>query len=380
MRFSIALSALGFFSAVSSALAAPVDQAASGKRLISLSETETKWLTEEEIFALYKQRKHFIDITDADDTASFARLDDSAITAVPIGPNKQSIVTPLISAISEDAMQQWLTTLTQFHTRYYKSTTGKQASDYIFNQASAKATAANQANKGLNVTVTKFTHSWTQYSIIARVAAANTAQAADPVVVLSSHMDSINSNNPTSGRAPGADDDGSGSVTIFETYRILLENNIVPNVPIEFHWYAAEEAGLLGSQAVVKSFTAAGRKVAGTLQLDMTGYTPKGKQAIVGIATDYVNAPLSKYLQSLAKAYCAIPWGNVKCGYGCSDHASWTKAGFPATFAFESSFSDSSPYIHTDKDTLATVSYAHMKEFTKLAIGFAVELSLNTTP
>lgn len=39
---------------------------------------------------------------------------------------------------------------------------------------------------------------------------------------------------------PGADDDGSGSVTILESYRALISSNFRPVRPVEFHWYAAE--------------------------------------------------------------------------------------------------------------------------------------------
>lgn len=38
----------------------------------------------------------------------------------------------------------------------------------------------------------------------------------------------------------GADDDGSGTVTILEAYRALLESDFKPNRTVEFHWYSAE--------------------------------------------------------------------------------------------------------------------------------------------
>lgn len=36
--------------------------------------------------------------------------------------------------------------------------------------------------------------------------------------------------------APGADDDGSGTVTILEAYRALLASDFKPSRPLEFHW------------------------------------------------------------------------------------------------------------------------------------------------
>lgn len=77
----------------------------------------------------------------------------------------------------------------------------------------------------------------------------------------------------------GADDDGSGTVTILEAYRALITSDFKPVEHIEFHWYSAEvgpsmcstpvlhfnawpkEGGLLGSQAVAKDYEAKGVNV-----------------------------------------------------------------------------------------------------------------------
>lgn len=39
---------------------------------------------------------------------------------------------------------------------------------------------------------------------------------------------------------PGADDDGSGSMSILEAYRALIAANWRPERAVEFHWYSAE--------------------------------------------------------------------------------------------------------------------------------------------
>ena len=44
----------------------------------------------------------------------------------------------------------------------------------------------------------------------------------------------------------------SGSTSILEAFRALAARGYIPERgPVEFHWYAAEEAGLLGSQEIV---------------------------------------------------------------------------------------------------------------------------------
>lgn len=84
-------------------------------------------------------------------------------------------------------------------------------------------------------------------------------------------MDSINLSNPMNGRAPGSDDDGTGTVNLIETLRVLVSSGFRPSTPLEFHWYSGEEGGLLGSNAIATSYKRAGTQVKAFLQLDMTG-------------------------------------------------------------------------------------------------------------
>lgn len=93
-------------------------------------------------------------------------------------------------------MQSNLDSLTAFNTRYYKSTTGQQSAQWIFD------TLAEMARGKSGVTVTKFTHSWAQFSVIARIAGTTSG----PVTILGCHQDSINLSARSTGRAPGADD------------------------------------------------------------------------------------------------------------------------------------------------------------------------------
>jgi len=92
-----------------------------------------------------------------------------------------------------------------------------------------------------------------------------------PVTVLGTHMDSINLNSPTSGCAPGADDDGTGSVNMMEALRIIVDSGFKLSTPLEFHWCSGEEVGLLGSNAIATSYRVAGVKVKAFMELDMPG-------------------------------------------------------------------------------------------------------------
>jgi leucyl aminopeptidase len=52
------------------------------------------------------------------------------------------------------------------------------------------------------------------------------------------------------------------------------------------------------------------------------------------------------------------------------------RAGVPSVFTFEAKFENHSPFIHTSDDTVAHISFDHMKSFVNNVIGFAVEMSL----
>jgi len=328
-------------------------------------------MSSSEVLKLYTKHVKFMDITETQDLDQLRR-DNVEVMMVPVLPTKatqQSIVKPILARGGTELMKATLTKLTEFNNRYYRATTGQQSSDWLFGQITSLVVTANTSH--LTVSVTQFAHTWTQKSIIARIEGLNKNVE---TVIIGAHQDSINQMSPMSGRAPGADDDGSGSVTILEAFRMLLVAGYQPLRPIEFHWYSGEEAGLLGSQAIVKAYAQNQRVVAGMLQLDMTMYPTKSRKDI-GIVTDYVDPKLTAFLKSLVPEYTSVPVGEFRCGYGCSDHASWNRAGYPSAIPFESSNMHENGNIHTPRDSLNTVDYEHGLELAKLAVGFVVEMS-----
>ena len=70
-------------------------------------------------------------------------------------------------------------------------------------------------------------------------------QSQDPAVIISGHLDSV-------AGSPGATDDLSGSTPAIEALRILAAAGVKPKRTIMAHLFAAEELGILGSQAWLK--------------------------------------------------------------------------------------------------------------------------------
>lgn len=201
-----------------------------------------------------------------------------------------------------------------------------------------------------NASVEQFSHSgYNQKSVILTIQG---SESPDEWVVIGGHLDStIGSRTDEHTIAPGADDDASGIASVTEIIRVLAENNFKPKRSMAFMAYAAEEVGLRGSQDIANSYKSQGKNVVSALQLDMTNY--QGSAQDIVFITDYTDSSLTQFLANLLDEYLpALSYGYDRCGYACSDHASWHNAGYSAAMPFESKFNDYNPKIHTSQDTL----------------------------
>ena len=319
-----------------------------------------------------------MDITDTPDLGLVSALSSPKRTVTyPSKPAYNSTLFPLMEDLSKKHMRKHLETFTSFHTRYYKSDYGAQSSAWLYSTVNNTIAKSGAAKYGAHVDV--FPHPWGQASVIATIPGKS-----NKTVVIGAHQDSINLFLPSIFAAPGADDDGSGSVTILEALRVLLQSDDIIEGKaantIEFHWYSAEEGGLLGSQAIFAAYEKEGRDVKAMLQQDMTGYVAKtlqaGEQESVGVITDFVDPGLTEFIKSVITEYCDIPYVLTKCGYACSDHASASKAGYPSAFVIESDFKYSDRKIHTTEDKIEFLSFDHMLQHARLTLGLVYELAL----
>ncbi|MEK7384602.1 MAG: M20/M25/M40 family metallo-hydrolase [Elusimicrobiota bacterium] len=285
--------------------------------------------------------------------------------------DQQAWVAPLVSRVSEGEIRSTIETLAAYQNRYYTADSGVEAARWLHGRWSALAAGLPGASSRL------VKHGgWKQPSVVLTITG---AEKPDEIVILGGHLDSINGYRGSAARAPGADDNASGIAVLTEVVRVLGASGLRPRRTIQFMGYAAEEVGLRGSQDLAKQAAREGRKVIGVIQFDMTNF--KGAGSGIFLLNDYVDPGLTAFLGKLIEAYADVPWSTTKCGYACSDHASWTKSGYPAAAAFESSVETMNRSIHTDRDTLAASggSAQHSVAFAKLAVAFAVELA-KTSP
>ena len=284
--------------------------------------------------------------------------------------DQQAILPAMIQQVEATKIEEVIRGMSAFHNRYYKAATGVDSQNYILE--TWKAIAKGRSD----IKVELYKHSgWPQPSVVLTIEG---SESNGETIVLGGHADSIGGGwfGGERARAPGADDNASGIATITEALRIAVANNFRPKRTVQLMAYAAEEVGLLGSKEIANAYKTQGKKVIGKIQFDMTLKKGTANRDIV-LMTDFTNAAQNAFLGKLIDEYVKVPWGYSKCGYGCSDHASWTNAGFPASIPFESDMGDRNRAIHSDKDTIETAggNAQHAAKFAKLALAYMVELA-----
>ena len=279
------------------------------------------------------------------------------------------IVEPILARMQEKAIEEVIVSLAGFTNRYYMSPSGAQASDWL-------ATKWKEIAGGrTDISVRQVQHSnYRQQSVMLTITG---TRLPEQIVVVGAHLDSIamlrRSDNAV---APGADDDASGVASMTEALRAMVGMNYRPLRTIHLIAYAAEEVGLRGSQEIANQFRERNADVLGVLQLDMTNY--RGAASDIYLFTDYTDSAQNAFLERLIAQYLpGVTVGHDRCGYACSDHASWTARGYPASLPFEASRARANPYIHTANDTFANSGSqaAHALKFAKLAAAYMVELA-----
>ncbi|MCP4745799.1 MAG: Zn-dependent exopeptidase M28 [Desulfobacteraceae bacterium] len=202
----------------------------------------------------------------------------------------------------------------------------------------------------------------------------------DEIILITAHLD----NMPLFGRAPGADDNASGSTGVMLAADILSQYRFERT--IRYVLFTGEEQGLFGSRAYANMVE--DENIIAVFNLDMIGWdaigdpvvrlhtrTPKnpgyaGDKQIADIFIDVVDAyGMEKNLIPVIDAD----------GITASDHASFWNKGFSAILAIEDDVDDFCDYYHTSKDTLDTLNMDYFTNYIRASIGTIAHLSYPVT-
>ncbi len=311
--------------------------------------------------------------------AAQARAATAATAEQPAPPVEYTIdngpvVQALLAELKEANLRSTIGSLEGFFTRYHACHSTYNSAGWIKSLWEGYAAG----HKGVTVELVNHPPAETpQPSVVLTIRPGPSAGRVETgIVILGAHQDSYAGSNCTTSRSPGADDDGSGVAVLSEVIRAALALGYRPKTTVKFMAYAAEEAGLRGSDDIAQRYQDQGANVVGVVQFDMTNY--KGSSGDIYLISDYTSSAQNTFLGQLVDTYLPeLSRGTAACGYGCSDHASWSSRGYPASLPFESTMSEYNPYIHSRYDTLAQMGGTadHSLKFAKLAAAYMAELA-----
>lgn len=192
----------------------------------------------------------------------------------------------------------------------------------------------------------------------------------------------------------GADDDGSGSVSLLEIAEAFAAGKLKPKRSVLFVWHTGEEAGLWGSQWFTNHPTVPRDSIVAQLNLDMVGrgeasdVTGKNKAGVeLHGAPNYVqlvgSRRLSTELGDLAEqvnAQRAQPMqvdysmdadGHPQRIYCRSDHYNYARYGIPIIFFTTGGHAD----YHQNSDEAQYIQYRHMALIDQLVLDIALQVA-----
>ncbi|MBN2148627.1 MAG: M20/M25/M40 family metallo-hydrolase [Anaerolineales bacterium] len=187
----------------------------------------------------------------------------------------------------------------------------------------------------------------------------------EAIYIIGAHLDDL----PNAGRAPGADDNASGSVATLIAADLLSQYQW--GCTLRFAFWTGEEQGMLGSQDYAERAYLEGEDILGYLNLDMIAWNTDGSSPDIDL---HVNTSVSGTLE-IANLYVdvvntydlnLIPQVILSpAACNSSDHSSFLNYGFPAILAIED-FSDFNPNYHRITDNLANLEdLPYYTEFVK---------------
>lgn len=220
-----------------------------------------------------------------------------------------------------------------------------------------------------------------------------TAEEAVRVKTILDSLRAVNSPRPDS-IYNGADDDGSGSMTVLEIAEAFAKGTQKPKRSILFVWHTGEEQGLWGANYFTANPTVPRDSIVGQLNMDMVGR---------GAATDVTGEDLEKkplmggegYLQLIGSRRLSTEMGDLletvnkekkfglRFDYGMdanghqqniycrSDHYEYAKFGIPITFLTTGGHAD----YHQVTDEPQYIDYPHMTVIAQFVMESALRIA-----
>lgn len=186
--------------------------------------------------------------------------------------------------------------------------------------------------------------------------------------------------------APGANDDGSGTVLTMELARVFAESRIDFDATLVFICWAGEEQGSFGAAAHVQGLKATKAAVEAMFNNDIVGNTRGGNGVVDAESVrvysagpeDSMSRSLARYVERMAGLY--VPSHRIRLmvrddrfGRG-SDHQPFTQAGYPAIVFREAN--ENFAKQHSSDDTIDGIDFKYLAQNARVNAASAASVAL----
>jgi Zn-dependent M28 family amino/carboxypeptidase len=195
-------------------------------------------------------------------------------------------------------------------------------------------------------------------------------------IVIGAHLDSRNSGtNDVTRSAPGADDNGSGSVSVLELARIITQSGLRFQYSIQFCLWTGEEQGLLGSRSYASMLADDDEDVVAYINADMIGYRVN-QNSVLSLMSGSASAQLNNYIENVVAVY--MPDLEVsRTNACCSDQQSFYEQGYQAASFFEhEGGAGSYPCYHQECDLPAQIDFDMLEDNAKAFMAATADLAI----
>jgi photosystem II stability/assembly factor-like uncharacterized protein len=192
----------------------------------------------------------------------------------------------------------------------------------------------------------------------------------DEIYIICGHYDSISQSPET--YAPGADDNGTGTVGVIEAARVL--KNYSFESTLRFVCFAREEQGLVGSHAYCLEARARGDSIVAALNFDMIGYADMLPEDL-NILYNGISGWLADEIETAAELY--VPGLDIVKTYATyvgSDNSSFWDCDYPAFCGIEDS-QIHNPYYHHTTDRISTLNFDFYTDVVQAAVASLARLA-----
>jgi hypothetical protein len=190
------------------------------------------------------------------------------------------------------------------------------------------------------------------------------------VVLVTAHLDSVNTAGGPAAAAPGADDNASGAAGAMTLARALAAHSFEADTRVIL--FGGEEQGLHGSRQHVGALPGPERgRISAVVNLDMVG-----RRNGPGLGVLLEGAPVSSWLVDRLAA-AAAAWTGLAVDKSlspfASDHVPFIEGGIPAVLTIEGNDRVNGD-VHTARDTLATLDHGLALEILRMDVSVLAEL------